>query len=161
MASLVQNTRNKAIEFAKRTKVNLEFIEKAKKRGEKVHEVTQLASSLLGLIVFPKEKLFLDHIDETLLEDLAKRGWPPWSITLDDGKKSTETLGTLIWHLRNAISHGYLTFRSDDEHLENVAITVEDRPNKETPVNWRAEISGTDLREFCMRFADLIDQTIN
>jgi len=160
MNNLRYNTRNEAIEFARRTKVNLQFIEQAKRTGEPVHEVTQLAISLLGLIVFPKEKLLLDQIDKILLADLYAEGWPQWQITLDAGKRRTDTLGELIWHLRNAISHGALMFTSDDEYLENVAICVEDKPSKTADVNWRAEVSGTHLREFCLKFTDLIDQII-
>ncbi len=74
MSDVRYNTRNKAIEFARRTKVNLEFIEQAKRAGESVHEVTQLALSLLGLIVFPKEKLLLDEIEKMSLDDLVAKG---------------------------------------------------------------------------------------
>lgn len=158
--NLHYNTRNEAIEFARRTKVNLQFIEQAKRAGEPVHEVTQLALSLLGLIVFPKEKLLLDQIDKILLADLQAKGWPQWQITLDGGKRRTDTLGQLIWHLRNAISHGALMFTSDDESLENVALRVEDKPSKTADANWRAEISGIHLREFCLSFTGLIDQII-
>jgi hypothetical protein len=154
------NTRNEAIEFARRTKINLEFIEQAKNRGERVHEVTQLTLSLLGLIVFPKEQLLLDGIDRIWLDDLTSQGWPKWKITLDSGKEPTKTLGRLVWHLRNSISHRGLRFTSDDEYLETVAIQVEDKPHKAAQPNWRAEISGTDLRDFCMRFADLVDQIV-
>ena len=122
--------------------------------------MTQLALSLLGLIVFPKEKLLLDEIDKISLEDLAAKGWPEWQITLDSGKRHTTTLGLLVWHLRNAISHGALMFTSDDQYLENVAIRVQDRPSKGDNPNWRAEISGTSLREFCIRFAGLIDAIV-
>jgi hypothetical protein len=55
------NTRNEALEFARRTRRNLEFIEMAKETGEHVHVVTQLTISLLGLVVFPKERLLLDQ----------------------------------------------------------------------------------------------------
>jgi len=160
MSNVRYNTRNEAIEFARRTKVNLEFIEQAKRAGESVHEVTQLALSLLGLIVFPKEKLLLDEIEKISLDDLVSKGWPKWQITLDSGKQRTETLGLLVWHLRNSISHGALMFTSDEQHLENVAVRVEDRPSKGTDPNWRAEISGINLREFCMRFAKLIDDIV-
>jgi hypothetical protein len=51
-------------------------------------------------------------------------------------------------------------FTSDDEYLENVAIVVEDKPSKTANVNWRAEISGTHLRAFCLRFTALIDQIV-
>ncbi|MGA7236108.1 MAG: HEPN family nuclease [Bryobacteraceae bacterium] len=160
MTEIRYSTRNEAIEFSRRTKINLEFIEQAKDRGERVHEVTQLALSLLGLIVFPKEQLLLDEIDRISLDDLIAQGWPKWQITLDSGREPTKTLGRLVWHLRNAISHRGLKFTSDDEYLENVAIQVEDRPGKGAEPNWRAEISGNDLRDFCFRFADLVDRIV-
>lgn len=50
------NDRNEAYEFAVRTRRNLLAIEKAKTASEPVHVVVQLTNSLLGLIVFPKEK---------------------------------------------------------------------------------------------------------
>lgn len=43
------------IDFARRTRANLEFIECAEKCGESVFEVIRLANSLLGLLVFPRE----------------------------------------------------------------------------------------------------------
>jgi hypothetical protein len=161
MSQAPYSSRNEAIEFARRTQVNLLFIERAKRSGEPVHEVTQLALSLLGLIVFPKEKLLLDAIETISLEDLRDNGWPVWHVTLDSGKQRTETLGVLVWHLRNAISHGALMFTSDDQYLENVAIRVEDKPTRRAPSNWRAEISGTNLRDFCLRFAKLIDDLVS
>lgn len=44
------------IDFAKRTRANLEFIEQAKPSGDQVFEVTQLVNSLLGLLVFSRER---------------------------------------------------------------------------------------------------------
>ena len=96
MTEIRYNTRNEAVEFARRTKVNLEFIEQAKDRGERVHEVTQLALSLLGLIVFPKEQLLLDEIDSISLDDLTAEGWPKWQMTLDSGKEPTKTW--VVWY---------------------------------------------------------------
>ena len=46
-------TRNTTEGFARRVRKNLDFIIKKCDEGEDVHEVTQLVTSLLGLIVFP------------------------------------------------------------------------------------------------------------
>jgi len=45
-------SRNHALTFAQRTRENLLHIERAAKAGDDVHVVTQLAISLLGLVVF-------------------------------------------------------------------------------------------------------------
>jgi hypothetical protein len=56
-------TRNDTLEFCRRTRRNLEFIENAPQNDPTapVHAVTQLALSLLGIVVFPYERF-----DETI-----------------------------------------------------------------------------------------------
>jgi hypothetical protein len=92
------NTRNEALVFAHRTRQNLKFIKEAKSRGENVHEVTQLALSLLGLVVFPKEKMLLDKTKRMTMTEMKSKGWPNWKITLDNDKKPTSTLFDIIRH---------------------------------------------------------------
>ncbi len=153
--------RNEALEFARRTRRNLNFIDNAKAQGDDIHAVTQLTLSLLGLIVFPKERLLLDETKKMTLDSMASKGWPTWKIILDDTKKPTSTLADIIYHLRNAVSHGRLIFTSDSPKIEDVAIIVEDkkRPEDAEPY-WRAQISAHDLRTFCLHFLDFIDNTI-
>jgi hypothetical protein len=154
-------TRNDALEFGRRTRRNFEFIESVKqnKPDAPVHVVTQLTLSLLGIVVFPYEKLDSTIFAKTIAEITAE-GWLGWSITLDspkEGASRTETLGTLLWHQRNAVAHGRLMFNSDSARLSEVAITAEDGPNKRAAVNWRAEIEGCHLRTFCLRFLEFVD----
>ena len=59
---------NEALEFARRTRRNLGFIDKAKAEGADVHVVTQLTLSLFGLVVFRNEKMLLN---ETTTKTLA------------------------------------------------------------------------------------------
>lgn len=155
------NSRNDAREFARRARQNLEFIEDAARgrTDRDIHVVTQLTLSLLGMLVFPKEKLFLDEIDKTPLADLAKQGWPIWNITRDeDSKKPTDTLGRLLDHVRNAVAHGRIIFTSDSPRIEEVALLVEDKYKSENPKPyWCAEIAARDLKDFCLRFLKLID----
>ena len=47
--------RNTIFGFSNRVKKNLEFIAKQRAQGTEVHEVTQLVTSLLGLIIYPYE----------------------------------------------------------------------------------------------------------
>jgi hypothetical protein len=101
-----------------------------------------LANSLLGLIVFSVEKKFVRFIREEKLQDLAKKGWPSWTFEL----ASSETLGDLVYHLRNAVAHGRLLFSSDSRNPADVRIRAEDaRPKaKQTGAPPRCH---TDARE--------------
>lgn len=84
--------RDDALKFAALTRENLEFVENAFARGENVHVVTQLATSLLGLIVFPREKNFTHQVESLALDTLVAQGWPRWQIS----EGTCETLGDLL-----------------------------------------------------------------
>lgn len=148
-------SRNDALEFGRRVRANLEHIEQAFGKGD-VHVVTQLGISLLGLIVVPQERHFVDVVKGLKVDQLASAGWPQWTITLG----TCDTLGELVYHLRNAVAHGHLTFSSDSPHLKDVEIAVEDYKPKATEAYWRAHIGASDLRTFCMKFLELLDDTI-
>jgi hypothetical protein len=138
--------------FAARVRKNLDFIIRMKAQGEDVHEVTQLVTSLLGLIVFPWEAYALKGLEAEPLSALQQKGWPPWNIQLDE-KGDTTTLGRLTWHLRNAASHRRVRFSSDEPDLANVVIVFEDMPNRPgANVNWRAAIRADQLKSFCDQF---------
>ncbi len=62
--------RNKTEIFAGRVLKNLRYIMGQRKNGADVHEVTQLAVSLLGLVVFPWEKGALERARITESERL-------------------------------------------------------------------------------------------
>jgi HEPN family protein len=97
--------RNDALHFAERTRVNLEFIEESKAEGCDVHVVTQLANSLLGLVVFVWEKEFVDHMQDLELEKLVHEGWPRIEVTKDEDKIKTRTLYDFVRRLRNGVAH--------------------------------------------------------
>ncbi len=82
--------------FALRTRKNLDFIKNAREqRCEDVHIVTQLVTSLLGLVVWPRERYDdSNNIWKIHINDLVRQGWPEWDIT--PGKSNTKTLGDLI-----------------------------------------------------------------
>lgn len=149
-------SRGHALGFAERTLKNLEFIEKAYAEGNDVHVVTQLAVSLLGLIVFPWEQLFVKHLKKISLNALVRKGWPQWEISLG----TCRTLYDLVWHLRNAISHGHLDFSSESRVMDDVDLVVEDYEYLAKDPNWRARISVKELRNFCLRFINLLENTI-
>jgi hypothetical protein len=149
-------SRNDALIFAQRTRKNLEAIEKAFAEDKEVHVVTQLAISLLGLLVFPWERHFAKHVEQLSLNALVREGWPQWEISLG----TSETLGNLVYHLRNATSHCHLYFSSDSRLMDEVDIEVEDyKPHAEAPY-WRARICATELRRFCLKFISLLENTL-
>lgn len=145
--------------FARRVRKNLDFIIKKRSETEDVHEVTQLAISLLGLIIFPWEASALQHLESLTLRELESKGWPRWNILLDE-KDDTKTLGKLTGHLRNAACHRRLKFSSDDPDMQKVEIEFEDAPNKKSPPNWRAKINAAELKEFCDRFTKLLEDLV-
>ena len=153
---MTMKTRNDTLEFARRTRQNLEFIQRAYDKGEDVHPVTQLTVSLLGLVVFLKEKNFVNHIKKRTLEELTKDGWPKWQ----ESKDNCPNLGELVRRLRNAVTHDHITFSSDSRCAAEVVISVEDWKWGDQSPYWQAEIKAIDLRTFCFRFLDLVEQTI-
>ena len=150
------NPRNDALGFAARTRKNLLHIESARKQGVDVHVVTQLGTALLGLIVFPREQHLDARVGSLDWDALRASGWPEWQVLLGECK----TLGDFVYHLRNAVAHGHLMFSSDDRDLNRVTIQVEDYRLGASAPCWRACIRGRDLREFCLKFIDLVEQTL-
>lgn len=148
-------SRNDALEFARRTRRNLLFIEDASQRNSEIHPVTQLANSLLGLVVFPWERNFVKKLERMDLAPLVQKGWPAWAIS----RGTAGTLGELVRHLRNAVAHGHLTFSSDNSFGE-VAIEVADYRLNRTEPYWCATISAKELRAFCLALVDLLEDTI-
>ena len=132
--------------------------------GKDVHLVTHTVMSLLGLVVFPwsrgdwedGHKELRRKLEQTKLEDLKNDGWPEWDESL--GGKST-TLDRLVNKIRNATTHGRITFSSDSRYLAEVIITLEDAW-RGTP-NWKAKIGGQDLYKFCLRFAEYLEKAIS
>lgn len=157
-------SRNTTSGFAARTRKNLELSESEFRSGSDFHVVTQLVNSLLGIVVVPLGVHRRGHkAFSSRLEVLYDQGWPAWDIQLDDPqpkKRKTETLGDLVWHLRNAASHGRFHFLggADSRYLREVELQVEDAPGEEADVNWRAQIPAEGLYEFCRRLSRHIDE---
>ena len=157
---MLEVSRNDAIEIARRTERNLEFVKAEFERaGEdpQVHVVTQLVNSLLGLVILPREQYLEVQNESTQLRRLVSQGWPKWNIT----KGQAETLGQLAKHLRNAAAHGRITFSSDSRYLHEVMIRVADSADFGKSIYWRAEIAGDDLYDFCIKFARHVRETID
>jgi len=74
------NPRNDAVGLAERTRKNLVYIETAFVAGADVHVITQVVNSLLGLVVFPWERHFPNHVAQIPMHELSQQGWPSWQV---------------------------------------------------------------------------------
>ena len=159
-------SRNNPLGFAQRTSKNLKYVNQAFEQGGDVHLVTHVVNSLLGIVIVPEQNYSGESFMSIPLEKLyLDRGWPRWNIPVDNpisGKSKTETLGDLMWHLRNATAHGRFWFggESDSRQLSEVELVVEDAPSGNQVPNWRAYIGGSELYQFCVMLADYIDDSI-
>jgi len=145
------------VDFAKRTRANLEFIERA--AGSDVFEVTQLFNSMLGLLVFPQQS-YMDPIPQTPLQELVASGWPRIKILIGD--PSYENLRQLIRMLRNGVSHCNVTFIADDQNrLTGLRIWNHKNVRKKLLKNWEAELSIEDLRTIALKFIELMEAEVD
>ena len=159
------NERDVALGFACRVRKNLEFILEERKKGEDVHEVTQIILSLLGLVVFPWEsehKAVMDKAQTMNLGDLEAKGWPHWKEGDDFcGNEETFPIGTLarlIRNLRNSVTHAHIQFSSDGRDASEVEVYFESynpRKDKEKAC-WRASIRAGQLKLFCEKFVEFV-----
>jgi|SRR5579862_4632076 len=147
--------RNHPLGFAARTWKNLEFIENAFEAGEDVHVVTQLVVSLLGLVVFPRERRFNMDALRVTLDDLEAGGWPSWSVEVGHVK----TLNDVVRHLRNSIAHGRIHFTSESRRLHEVVLIAEDVDPSTGRTVWKASMAGDDLRKFCRHLSALLEKS--
>jgi len=147
----VLNERSTAFGLAQRTKKNLKHIELARANGADVHEVTQIVLSVLGIVIIPWEWHLKDRFTEYILEDLYANGWPRWNITVGHSK----TLSDLTHMLRNATAHGHYKFSSDERDPKDVWLVIENIKNRK--VTWQAQISAADLKTFCYRFLQVVE----
>lgn len=124
-------------DFINRTLINLEYIQQAEKQGKEVYEVTQLVNSCLGLIVFLQQygdelitdadicPIFLKELKESVIEN---------TYTKDKKKDRREAnFNNILYHLRNAISHGKLDFKNEEHNgqMQICSIEFEDKRKKE------------------------------
>jgi len=156
--------------FAERTRRNLAYIEQAhaQSEGERVHLVTQIVNSLLGLVVFPYG-YFLGNQAWRLAatnQVLDELDWPRWKETEGQDLKKAKNLFDLIKYLRHGISHQHITFSgtdgllsSDDPCPENVVIKITSHEPKSQSKNWEGTMRASDVREFCERFGAWLKAT--
>lgn len=109
--------------FIKRTKENLNCISQLLSGGSSVnsnfYEVTNLINSALGLIVFPYESTNTILIDESIYNE---RSHMYGRIFLCRERNSPymaedDTDDNILYHMRNAISHGHIDTNSTGENI--------------------------------------------
>ena len=153
---------NLVLDFARRTKKNLEFIEHSLTRDRlnsenDVYEVTQLINSLLGLLVFPQQK-FYDAIPETPLLELVKDGWP--EIIPVEGNLKEDNLRQLLRYLRNGVSHFNIEFLTN-RHNKIIGISIWNTPPHTDKPDWKVNLSLQDLKKIVYKFIDTLEERIN
>lgn len=138
--------------FAERTRRNLDFIVKAHdQQHADVHVVTQVVLSLLGIVVFPFERLAARWQYNPSMTELEAAGWPRWRYA--DGSRPPRTLWNLVGHLRHATAHSNIAFSSNSRLLHEVVITFTNNP-PHGKWKWEASIRGDELLTFCRLFLD-------
>jgi len=152
------NYENPVLDFAHRTRKNLEYIESCSRDADSlVYEFTQLINSLLGLLVFPKEK-FWESLPETPLTDLVAKGWP--DIKPVQGKLEEDNLRQLMRALRNGIAHFNLEFMTNKQNeLSGVRIwnTRWNKSTKKSEITWKAELTTEELKKIVYEFIEMIE----
>ena len=145
-------------EFAYRTKKNLETTEQIQREYPesqiKIYETTQLINSLLGLIIFPREKYY-DNIPETPITDLANNGWPIPKVI--DGYQQARNLRELVSNLRHAFAHCNIEFLNQDSEISGLKVWNKDPRNGR--ILWKAKMTINDIKILTDKLAELIQQS--
>ena len=131
--------------FSERTLINLEYIEQKCHAGEQVYDATQLINSLLGLIVFPKERDFM-RIPEIPLDDLE--GWPHVEKT-----GTCSNLRDFCRRMRNAVAHCNILLLGS-ELIEGVKFQ---NKNKNGNVTWEHDFNIDEVK----KIACMLHKTLN
>ena len=147
-------------DFAARTLENLKYIEEAQKEGRSTYEVTQLVNSFLGLIVFPQEQDYARirrvQIAQKIIDDLCS-GVMENTYT---GQYGEVNLESIVYHFRNAISHGHVEPHTDRNKEISVLCFHDFTSNKNKPnANFQIKVEISLLREFVLAFAEGLIKT--
>jgi hypothetical protein len=145
-------------DFAARTLENLNYIETAEKNGKTTYEVTQLINSFLGLIVFPQEqdeeRVGRVSIDPKIIDNLCSG---VMENTYTDQYEEVN-LQNLIYHFRNAISHGHIKPHADKDKKIFGLEFYDCNPYKKKE-EFRIKVEISLLREFVRAFAEGLIRT--
>jgi hypothetical protein len=135
-------------EFIARTQKNLKAIECLKQKGGEVYEVTQLLNSMLGLLIFPKERRLYEKIQPKSWDTMVEEGWP-----LPSGDNAhVSDLEELIRHMRNAVAHCKFNLTTDHDEISSIEF-------RDIPSFWTGVYDVASLRKFVYMFLDHIQSS--
>jgi len=135
-------------EFIARTQKNLIAIECLKDISCKVYEVTQLLNSMLGLLIFPKERRLYEKIQPKSWDTMVEEGWP-----LPSGDNAhVSDLEELIRHMRNAVAHCKFNLTTDHDEISSIEF-------RDIPSFWTGVYDVASLRKFVYMFLDHIQSS--
>ena len=143
-------------EFIARTQKNLIAIECLKEKGVEVYEVTQLLNSMLGLLIFPKERRLYEKIQPKSWDTMVEEGWP-----LPSGDNAhVSDLEELIRHMRNAVAHCKFNLTTDHDEISSIEFRNFRRGDnhKEQP-RWKGVYDVASLRTFIYMLLDHIQSS--
>lgn len=131
-------------EFIARTEKNLRAIESLKGQDAEVYEVTQLINSLLGLLVYPRERI-IDYIPNITRQTMEKENW---SLPNEKVSKVLD-LRMLVIKMRNAVSHFNFVFLYDDDEISGIRFSnyARDDKKRSNPI-WIGEYQMESLKSF-------------
>jgi len=115
------------------------------------YEVTNLINSCLGLIVIPKELKVQKLPKYSFGDTCQKYGITKLSIELC--KDKNYSLGSVVRHIRNGLSHGLIDFESSDGSTIDF-ITVSDRRCEDAPINFKIRFSIEQFKTFALKVSD-------
>ena len=141
-------------EFIARTQKNLIAIECLKEKGVEVYEVTQLLNSMLGLLIFPKERRLYEKIQPKSWDTMVEEGWP-----LPSGDNAhVSDLEELIRHMRNAVAHCKFNLTTDHDEISSIEFkSFRDRQRKR--LLWTGVYDVASLRKFVYMFLDHLQRS--
>ena len=142
------NYDNLVVDFVRRTKSNLEYVELHK--NDSLFEFTQLINSLLGIVVLPRERS-LKSIPNITFAKLMQDDWQLPTIRLNT--YGINDLRNLIRVFRNSIAHFNLRILSNNNNEIDGLIIYNKRKNKFV---FEAVFTIQELREFVNKFIQLI-----
>jgi len=147
------NYQDLVVDFAKRTAKNLETLRQLKQSqpDAEIYEVTQLINSMLGLLVFPKEKDF--KFPCIGFKKLEASGWV---IPQPEIGHQVKNLSEFIRYLRNAIAHCNLEFLSgSDNQICGLRVWNKDMNNNGN-ITWQATLAITDIEKITNKLLETI-----
>ena len=135
-------------EFIARTQKNLIAIECLKDKGGEVYEVTQLLNSMLGLLIFPKERRLYEKIQPKSWDTMVEEGWPLPS----EDYSHVSDLEQLITNMRNAVAHCKFNLTTDHDEISSIEF-------RDIPSLWTGVYDVASLRKFVYMFLDHLQRS--